>query len=83
MHQANGADLPEMLLPLCFLVKVPWQEPDLLIAEEPTTALDATHEVQVIHLLKGLILALAPQRVRSTASSAARRLAERRWRPSR
>jgi oligopeptide/dipeptide ABC transporter ATP-binding protein len=28
--------------------------PDLLIADEPTTALDATLEVQVIHLLKAL-----------------------------
>ena len=30
------------------------QEPDLLIADEPTTALDATLEVQVIHLLREL-----------------------------
>ncbi|MCY4608517.1 MAG: ABC transporter ATP-binding protein [bacterium] len=29
-------------------------EPDLLIADEPTTALDATLEVQIIHLLKEL-----------------------------
>ena len=29
-------------------------EPDLLIADEPTTALDATLEVQVIHLLEDL-----------------------------
>ena len=29
-------------------------EPDLLIADEPTTALDATLEVQVIHLLQEL-----------------------------
>lgn len=30
------------------------QEPDLLVADEPTTALDATLEVQVIHLLREL-----------------------------
>ena len=29
-------------------------EPSLLIADEPTTALDATLEVQIIHLLKSL-----------------------------
>ena len=51
-------------------------EPDLLIADEPTTALDATLEVQVIHLLKDAAGA------RSAAPSSSSRIISASWRNS-
>ena len=48
-HQFSGGMKQRVMLAMAFITK-----PDLLIADEPTTALDATIEAQILKLLKDL-----------------------------
>lgn len=48
-HQLSGGMRQRVCIAMAYLTR-----PDLLIADEPTTALDATLEVQIVHLLRDL-----------------------------